>query len=194
MRGSTRGFSRGGSVIDVSDIVQYLYCPRKVYFIKVAGIRLQRPKMEEGKKAQAEVERNLRRFAEKIGGELETGIYLESQRYGLKGLLDAMINADSAIYPVDVKLSRFDSLSYSWKMQLTAYAMLLEENSGKSVRQGYIYIVGTRKLIEVRIEPEDRRALMRIIREVKEIIESEKYPSASRSKKCNYCEVFDFCV
>ncbi len=189
-----KGFHRGGSVIDVSDVVQYLYCPRKVYFIKVAGIRIQKPKMEEGKRAQAEVERNIRRFAEKMGGELETGIYLESQRYRIKGLLDAMVKTDSSLYPVDVKLSRFDSVSYSWKMQLTAYALLLEENFEKSVRLGYIYIVGTRKLIEVRIEPEDRRSLMRIIRKVEEIIGSEKYPSASKSKKCSYCEVYDFCV
>jgi len=35
--------------IDVSDIVQYLYCPRKVYFHRVAGITLTRPKMEVGR-------------------------------------------------------------------------------------------------------------------------------------------------
>jgi len=40
--------------MDVSDIVQYLYCPRKLYFLKIAGIRISKPKMEEGKAAQGE--------------------------------------------------------------------------------------------------------------------------------------------
>jgi len=42
-----------------------LYCPRKVYFLKVAGIRIARPKMEEGRTVQENVKGTLERFAER---------------------------------------------------------------------------------------------------------------------------------
>ena len=42
-------------MIDVSDIVQYLYCPRKLYFIRVMGLRITKPKMDVGRKIHENV-------------------------------------------------------------------------------------------------------------------------------------------
>ena len=181
-------------MIDVSDVVQYLYCPRKVYFIRVAGIRITKPKMEEGKAAHSDARRSLKRFAEKLEGELLTNLYLESERYGLKGVVDAVVKAGDGVYPIDVKLSRFENLTYAWKMQITAYAMLVEEGFGERVEKGFIYLAGKGKFLNVPIQPEDRKALERIVAEVEEILRSGKYPRASKSKKCGYCEVEPFCV
>ncbi len=182
------------TLIDVSDVVQYLYCPKKIYFLKVAGMRIERPKMEEGKAAQKDVRRSIARFAEKMGGKVLTNIYMVSNKYGLKGVLDALIETSGNLYPVDVKLSKFQSVSYPWKMQITAYAVLAEENFGKTVRSGFIYLIGMRKFLEVRVEPEDRKALKRIVDEIRKMVIEERYPKTSKSKKCGYCEVFEFCV
>jgi CRISPR-associated exonuclease Cas4 len=184
-----------------------LYCPRKVYFMKVAGIRIARPKMEEGKAVQENVKDTLRKFAEQLGGELQTNVYLESARLGLKGVLDALILVGEGegvgkwkksgewgrAYPVDVKLSKFQSISYAWKMQLTAYAALVEGNLGVCVKKGYIYLVGKR-FLEVEIDAESKRRLREIVKDVESVIAEEKYPRAARSKRCGYCEVKDFCV
>lgn len=187
--------------------MQYLYCPRKVYFLKVAGIRIAKPKMEEGRTVQENVKGTLERFAEQLGGELQTNVYLESARLGLKGVLDALILIGGEeegtgkeksgewerAYPVDVKLSKFQSVSYAWKMQLTAYASLVEENFGVCVKKGYIYLVGKR-FLDVEIDAESKRRLRKIVKDVESVIVEEKYPRAARSKKCGYCEVKDFCV
>jgi CRISPR-associated exonuclease Cas4 len=182
-------------MIDVGDIVQYLYCPRKVYFIRVAGVRITKPKMEEAKEVQAKAEKSLAKIAEKMGGELLKNVYLESQRYGIKGCVDAIVKTDDGYTPIDVKFSSFESVSYAWKMQLIAYSLLVEENFGCRVDKAYIYLASKRgKLMEIRIIPSDRRALRRVVDEIKELIKSEKYPRAAKSRKCGYCEVAMFCV
>jgi CRISPR-associated exonuclease Cas4 len=179
-------------LIDVSDIVQYLYCPRKLYFIRVVGLKLTRPKMDVGKEVHENVARSLAR--RKVEGEILENVYLESQKYGIKGCVDAIIKRRGEYIPVDIKFTRFKSLFYQWKMQLVAYAVLVEENFDCKVKKAYVYLTEGKDWIEVEITPEDRKALVKIIKEVREIIGRERYPKISKSKKCNYCEVAKFCV
>jgi CRISPR-associated exonuclease Cas4 len=179
-------------VIDVSDVVQYLYCPRKVYFIKVMGLKVTKPKMDVGREVHDNVAKSMKR--RKIDGELIENVYLESHRYGIKGCVDAIIKRGDEYIPVDVKFSKFKSVFYGWKMQLVAYALLVEENFGCTVSKGYVYLVTDGKWVEVEITPEDRKALERIIKNVNEIILEEKYPSVQKSKMCNYCEMLKLCV
>jgi len=179
-------------MIDVSDIVQYLYCPRKLYFTKIVGIRITRPKMNVGKEIHENVVKAFRR--RKIEGELLENVYLESQKYGIKGCIDVIIKRGEEYIPVDVKFSRFRNIFYQWKMQLVAYAVLVEENFGCKVRRAYVYLTENKEWIEVEILPEDKEALVKIIERVEEIIREEKYPKVGKSKKCNYCEVSKLCV
>jgi len=109
-------------------------------------------------------------------------------------VLDALVIVDGGAFPVDVKLTRFQSITYAWKMQLTAYALLVEENYAVEVRKGYLFLLNQGKFVEVSISPDDRKALLRIIKEIERLIEEEKYPRTSKSKKCGYCEVREFCV
>uniref|UniRef100_A0A7J2TG18 CRISPR-associated exonuclease Cas4 n=1 Tax=Archaeoglobus fulgidus TaxID=2234 RepID=A0A7J2TG18_ARCFL len=182
--------SRRTGKLDVSDVVQFLYCPRKVYFLKIAGFRITRPKMEEGKKEQERATEKLEKIAEKLGGVLLKNLMLESEKYNLKGILDALIVANE-LFPVDIKLSRFSSVSYAWKMQMTAYSVLVEEKFEKTVKKAFLFLNG--KLREIHITPDDKKNLERILEQIWRLIESENYPPAIKSKKCGYCEMQKFC-
>jgi len=177
-------------LIDVSDIVQYLFCPRKVYFLKVHGVRITRPKMEYGRELHSKVKRVLKR----LEGEVQENVYLESMKYGIRGCIDAVLKKGDDYIPIDVKYSKFKDVFYRWKMQLVAYAVLIEENYNCRVKQGLIYLIQDRKWIEVKIFPEDKKRLKDIIVKVEKLIEDGSYPPAAKSKKCNYCEVAKFCV
>ncbi|MDK2795302.1 MAG: CRISPR-associated exonuclease Cas4 [Archaeoglobaceae archaeon] len=176
--------------LDVSDVVQFLYCPRKVYFMKIAGFRITKPKMEEGKVEQEKALEKLEKIAEKLGGKLLKNVPLESEKYGLKGILDALIVAEELL-PVDVKLSKFSSISYAWKMQMTAYSLLVEEKFDKIVKKACIFLNG--KLKEIPITPEDKKNLERVLEQIWLLLETEKYPTVIKSKKCGYCEMQRFC-
>jgi len=183
--------SRRTGKINVSDIVQFLYCPRKVYFLKVANIRISKPKMEEGKRVQEGVERKLLKIAEKHNGRLFKNLYLENDF--LCGFIDYAIDGKEFI-PIDVKFSKFKNLSYAWRMQITAYCVLAEDLLGKKVEKGYIYLVGEKDELKlVRVYPEDKKALLRIVEQIYTLLESEIFPNALKSEKCNYCEVEKFC-
>lgn len=181
--------------LEVSDVVQFLYCPKKLYFIKLAGFRIIRPKMEEGRRVQEGVAKKLEKTAEKMKGKLITNLWLESEVLGLTGNLDALILTEKEILPIDIKFSKFNSISYAWKMQLTAYAILAEENFDKRVDKAFIYLVSEKETLkEVNISLEDKKALIGLLERIRELLESEKYPMATKSKKCGYCEVEKFCV
>lgn len=187
--------SRKAGKLSVNDVVQYLYCPRKVYFIKVAGFRILKPKMEEGKRVQEEVIRKLEKIAEKLGGKLLKNVRLDSDLYGLTGNLDAVITTGKEAFPVDIKFSRFSSLSYAWKMQLTAYSILVEEKFGVRVEKAFVFLISEKEMLkEVRILPEDKKALLRLLEEIWKVLEKESYPKTTKSKKCGYCEMEKFCV
>ena len=184
-------------MIDVNDVVQYLYCPRKVYFMKL-GIKTTRPKMEMGKEVHREIYAKLRRkkrWKNVEGADIEIieNVYLESERYGIKGYVDLILKAGEELLPVDIKYTKFRDIFYGWKMQIVAYGVLIEENFNCLVRRGFIYLVDSKDWIEVEVLPEDRKALERIVNRVRKIIASEEFPTVSKSKKCNYCEMSKLC-
>jgi CRISPR-associated exonuclease Cas4 len=173
-------------MINVNDVVQYLYCPRKVYFRNVLGLKLKKQKMEFAK----ELHENLKLEFEEC--EVLYDVFLESQRYGVKGVVDAIVKCDD-YYPIEAKFTRFNEVYYSWKMQIVAYAALIEENFNTVVRKGYIFLIDRKELIELSVSPEDKRALMSIADRVRKLIESEIIPDVEKSKKCNYCEMEKVC-
>jgi CRISPR-associated exonuclease Cas4 len=182
-------------MIDVSDITQYLYCSRKIYFMKVMGLRILKPKMEMGKEIHEGIYSKLKRRKRiwRVDAEIVENVYLESESYGIKGYIDAILNSGGELTPVDVKYTRFNEIFYNWKMQLVAYAVLVEENFGCIVKKVLVYLTETKDWIEVSIFPEDREALKRIVKRIKEIILNERYPPATKSRKCDYCEMSKIC-
>jgi CRISPR-associated exonuclease Cas4 len=181
--------------IDVSDIAQYLYCPRKIYFIKVMGLRILKPKMEMGKEIHEGIYDKLRRRKRiwRVDAEIVENVYLESEKYGIRGYVDAVLKCGEELIPVDVKYTKFDEIFYNWKMQLVAYAVLVEENFRCVVKKVLVYLTETNDWVEVSIFPEDREALKRIIKKIEGIILNERYPPATKSKKCEYCEMLKIC-
>jgi len=177
-------------VIEVSDLVQYLYCPRKVYFLRAMGLRMVKPKMEYGREVHSRVGRVLGR----LEGELFVNVYLESERYGLRGCVDGVLRRGEEYIPVDVKCTGLERVPYRWRMQMVAYAVLVEEGFGCRVRRGLIYLMESRRFVEVRVMPEDRAELRRLVERVERLLNEGSYPPAVRSNRCAYCEVERFCT
>jgi CRISPR-associated exonuclease Cas4 len=65
------------------------------------------------------------------------------------GLVDLVIDTGEELVPVDFK----DSIKASahFKMQLAAYGIMLEEETGKPVDRGFVYLLPRRKAEEVRL-------------------------------------------
>lgn len=189
-------------MLQVSDITQYFYCPRKVYFIKTLGLRIPaRHKMNAGKDEHKREHRRIKERKSIYGFPREEvkdvlhRVPVEDPKHHLHGRVDTVvILKNDKIIPVDVKYSSFRNVRRNWKKQLTAYALLLETKFEKEVKRGIIYLPQRREQLEVEISQEDKKHIKKDIRKIIKTIASEKMPPVRRGKKCNYCEMKKFCV
>jgi len=98
-------------MLTVSDVKQYPYCPRIVYYTYLLPLRA-RPityKMAEGKleherTTELEERRSLRAYG-LAEGVRHFDVALSSQRLGMSGRLDMVIETPAEVIPVDFKNS-----------------------------------------------------------------------------------------
>lgn len=184
----------------VSDLKQYIYCPRIVYYYYVLPIprRITR-KMEYGRLEHIEINqlekrRRLKAYGLKEGSR-KFQVFLESARLGLSGLLDMMVITTSGeIFPVEFKHSvSKDGLHQ--KYQLAAYAMLLEEKYRKPVRYGFLYLIPKKSVIPVEITTSMRDHVQKVLSAIRNVITGERMPGYIRSyQRCTDCEFKNYCA
>jgi CRISPR-associated exonuclease Cas4 len=188
----------------VTDLKQYAYCPRVVYYTYC--LPLIRPttfKMERGIAAHEQARSKARRRTLAAYG-LQRGqrhfdVWLESAALGLRGRVDLVIESDEnptgqkELIPVEYKNSRRTAGPH-WKRQLAAYSLMLEENWGTPVRRGFIYSLPTRRAEEVTIRPRLRADVRETVAAMRRMIEGETMPAPpKRRRACVDCEFRRFC-
>jgi len=114
---------------------------------------------------------------------------IRSKKLGLSGRLDKIEKRDGRLIPVEIKTGR--PAPYVWdsdKLQLAAYAMLLEERFDVSVPYGFVEYTRINEKRPVIIDGKSRRDLLALKKEVEEFLESGEKPMVERNKnKCRKC-------
>lgn len=191
-----------GNMLNVADLVQYYYCPRKVYFLKVMGTPfVSKKKMEYGGE---EHRREIKRLSERkdifgIAPDMIENIfkklYVENSAIGLCGQIDFVLKLkDGAVIPVDIKYSDYVEVQRHWKKQLTAYAILLDFKFNCEVSKGILYFSKQNEQLAVDISSEDKKFVIMDLKMLLELIKSERIPRKADESKCRYCEVLKWCV
>ena len=189
---------------EVTDIKQWTHCPRIVYYRYVLPrLRPVTALMREGQtrhqeESAFEERRSLRPYG-LTAGERHFDVRLYSPVLGLRGRADMVIAVpgkdapDAALTVVEYKLSDRKALR-NWKLQLAAYAMLLEEQWGLPVRSAYIYYIGQRRAEEVPITPALRAGVQAAVDAMRGMIAGEEMPPPPRNQSiCVSCEFRRFC-
>ncbi len=189
-------------LLNVTDLKQYVYCPRiPFYFYCLPRIRPTTYSMEEGRLSHLETsEREERRTLAAYGlreGERFFDVLLRSERLGLVGKLDLAIRThgpagDEAVV-VDYKLTR-DPMGPHYRLQLAAYALLIEEAWGVPVRQAFVYHIPLRKAEKAQITAQLRRKVPEVVAEIQALVRDERMPEPPKSlARCVACEFRRFC-
>jgi len=188
----------------VTDLKQYTYCPRIVYYHHcLPAVRPVTYKMEAGVEAgTAEEMREVRRSLRPYGlerGERHLDVWLNSEEWGLRGRVDLVIDSDDNVsgtrelIPVDFKLSP-GRMGANFRLQLVAYGVLLEEAWGGPSRRGFVYFIPRRRATEVAFTPELRARFEASLEVMRDIVERERMPPPTRSRaRCEVCEFRRFC-
>ncbi|MBO0795092.1 MAG: CRISPR-associated protein Cas4 [Ktedonobacteraceae bacterium] len=81
-----------------------------------------------------------------------------------------------------------------FKLQLAAYALLLEEALQIPVRRAFLYSIPLRKAEEVNITPALRKKVQRVTHEIQRSLQEERMPAATKTpRRCPTCEFRRFC-
>ena len=188
--------------LTVSDVRQYLYCPRIVYWTYVQPV--QKPtwyKLERGKASHAEETRKeARRALTRYGfceGRREFDIWLRSEALGLSGRLDLAVwdqtGGVGRVYPVEFKHTWHDP-GVHWRYQLLCYDVLLEERYRTLVPRGFFYLIPRRQLVPVDFTPTARLHLRRLLSMIRRTLAEEHIPPLTRRlERCRDCEYRNYC-
>jgi len=117
---------------------------------------------------------------------------LMSESLGLKGRADRVMISGEKIIPFELKTRAVEKVWPSDEIQLTSYAMLLEEKYNKNIPMG-ILESGNKKH-EIIISEELKQKVNDLIKEINELMDSTnpRYPdNFSKCQKCSWEEECD---
>jgi CRISPR-associated exonuclease Cas4 len=186
----------------VTDLKQYSYCPRVVYYAYC--LPLLRPKtykMEAGiaahDKAQKLEERRKLKAYGLEEGERHFDVQVASKELGLNGRLDLVISLDKEKgrewIPVDYKQTARRAGQHV-RLQLAAYGIMLEETMGGQARRGFVYSLLTRQVEQVALTDKLRREVQSVAVAMRDMVRRETMPAPPRScRPCVSCEFRRFC-
>ncbi len=186
--------------LTVTDLKQYVYCPRVLYFSRcLPGVRPVTAKMSEGIAAHEEAEaRERRRQLRTYGfssGERHFGVDLYSADWHLTALIDLVIvrpDGQQVAVPVDYKLSSVAGAHF--KLQLACYGLLVEEEMRLPAPYGFLYFIPERRAERVPLGARLRAKVGEALCEMRSIVEAEVMPGApAQAGRCVNCEFRRFC-
>jgi len=188
----------GRDTFTVSDLKQYTYCPRVVWYTYCLPLlRPETAKMQESRlRHEEERDREARRSLRPYGlpeGERRCDVPLASAALGLTGRADLVIVTADEVIPVDYKLTRHATAPH-FRLQLAAYGLMLEEAVGLPARRGFVYSMWTREAEEVRFTARLRGQVQRTTEAMRRMVDQELMPGpAARRGRCMACEFRRFC-
>lgn len=186
------------SWLTVGDLKQAVYCPRIPYFLRT--LRLKPPVtslMREGERQErAFVERQKRHQVTRFrlpSGIRHPRVMARSERLRLSGTVDLVIEGDAELVVVDFKAGR-EAAWDNHRVQLAAYALMMEERFHKPCQRGYILYREHKHWVEVAINEPLRQRTVELLQQLWEATERGLFPNPTAvMARCRNCEFLNFC-
>jgi len=167
------------------------YCERLFYLEEVEEIRVADNRVYDG--------RTLHDALDEEGTLVEMS--LESERLGVKGKLDALRRRDGKLIPYEHKKGRSRKAQAgheAWpsdRLQLGAYAMLIEEATGEVIPEGRIRYHGDNVTVRVPVADDLRAEVVRAVARARELAETPLRPAVTTNERlCAHCSLAPVCL
>lgn len=189
--------------ISASVLLEYLFCPRFIYFMNCLCIDQQedkRYKVLKGREVhENKAKVNIDYLRKRIGCiDKDVNVYLSSSKYQIHGEIDEVLTlSDGTMAPLDYKFAEYqETIFRTHKYQSVFYALLIRENYGKEVKKGFICYVRSKNMLkEIFITNNDVDELQSMILEILDITQKGYYPKGTKYKaKCIDCCYRNICA
>jgi len=172
-------------LVNVSDLNQYGYCPRRYWYLHFYDTQGRNYQRIDGKTTHE---------GKSTRGEWVNELYLESKELGLKGKIDVLDHEDDEQIPVERKRSQSGRYYWNDELQLAGYCMLLEASTGERVREGVIYLYETDERHRLAITEAHRDAVRDAIHEIRTMSPDDVPPLVDNPNKCEKCSTRQYCM
>jgi RecB family exonuclease len=119
-----------------------------------------------------------------------------SEKLSMVGSVDKLIKTEAEVIPCVIKTGRCPEYGVwrSDRMQLAAYAMLIEDEFGTTVQRGFVEYINMRtaEIRESHIKKRDRALAFQILKYVKKI-KGGVYPEKGANAPCDSCSFVEMC-
>ena len=188
--------------VTVSDALEYLFCPRFIYFMHCLGIA-----QREERRYKVLKGRELHEIREKVNRDYvrkklnctgkEISVYLTSHKHHFKGEVDEVLFLeDGTAAPLDYKYAEFKKTIYrTHKYQAALYGILIKEHFGLEVKKGFLcYTRSNNYVAQIDFKQKDYEKALQIIREILMIIQRGYFPDGTKQKaRCVDCTYRNIC-
>jgi len=187
------------SLIPVTDLKQWAYCARVVYYHRVMpGVGQATWKMREALGAQDLIERlETRRGLREYGWEgarRRFGVWLADAGVGVSGTLDLLLEREGEGAVVDFKLTSGE-MGDNHRMQLSGYAMLAEACCGLRVGTAFLYRIPDDRVFAFEVTAGWRARVAEAVLAIRELERTAWCPEATAVRaRCAECEYVNFCA
>ncbi len=145
MKSSQNFFNENQYYITPSEIIEFQYCKRFIYFMKCLGIRQyeeKRYKVQKGRTIHDRREKENKEYLRKRLGAVkkEIDVSLVSDKYKIRGKVDEVLTlTDGTMAPLDYKFAEYDEILYAtYLTQIVMYGLMIEETYDTVVKRGFI--------------------------------------------------------
>ena len=189
--------------ITASDVIEYLYCPRFIYFMHCLDIRQheeKRYKVQKGRdihQVKAEINKNyLRKKLTVIKKEIN--VPLNSEKYQVHGILDEILFLeDGSAAPFDYKFAEYKEKIFStYLYQSCIYGLLIMDNFKVPVTKGFVCYTRSNNLVkEIPFSDKTFTEVEKTIKDVVKVIETGIFPKKTKSaNRCMDCCYRNICI
>lgn len=185
-------------LIPVTDLKQWSYCARVVYYNRVMPAMVKPTfKMREAVNAQdliesLEMRRGLREYGLE-GARRRFNVWMKDEALGLSGKADLLLEAPEQVAVVDFKLTSGE-LAENHRIQLAGYSLLAELLSGAPARRAFLFRIPDNRVFAVEITEQLRRSVKEAITRIRRMAEIQLCPEATDVRgRCMECEFANYC-
>ena len=199
----SKSHSEQETFVTVSDALEYLFCPRFIFFMHCLGIAQReerRYKVLKGRELHESREKVNRDYVRKKLNcvRKEISVYLTSHKYHFKGEVDEVLFLeDGTAAPLDYKFAEFkDTIYRTHKYQAALYGLLIMEHYGVDVKRAYVcYTRSNHHVEEIFFREKDFERARIMVLEILNIIQKGYYPEGTKQKaRCVDCTYRNICV
>lgn len=181
-------------LLSVASLHALVYCERLFYLEEVERLRVADAAVFAGRRLHEEIA-----LAEdELGVERCT---FESEQLGLRGAVDVLRRRDGALIPYEHKRGRSagkPGAREAWqtdRIQIAAYALLLEEAFGISIAEGRVRYHADKATVRVPIDSALRDAVVSAVARGRALRTSVERPPVSRNERlCVRCSLAPVCL